>query len=202
MFEYIGMVVVCFLAADFLTGFFHWLEDTYCLEGLPIVGNLICEPNIEHHLDPNLMVRTGTFISRNWISWSLAASVAGLVWLVGWGTWPVYLTLGLCSFGNEVHRWNHMNQANAFAEFLKDAGLVQSRKQHSMHHKPPFVTNYCILGSLSNAVLERLRFWRNLESLVQWTTGIRPARDQRRDAQLGAKPRSAPADRERESIAA
>jgi ubiquitin-conjugating enzyme E2 variant len=189
MFEIIGTVLVCFVVADFLTGFFHWLEDTYCLEGLPLVGQIICEPNIDHHLDPNLMVRTGSFFSRNLLSWSLGVAAAAALWSVGLGSWPVYLTLLFASFGNEVHRWNHMNQSNRFAEFLKDSGLVQSRKQHSMHHKPPFTSNYCILGSFTNAVLERVRFWRRLETAIAVVTGISPKRENRRDYAMAKKVR-------------
>ena len=56
----IGGFFVCLWAADFVTGMAHWLEDTYCLENYPLIGSFICEPNIEHHVDPQLMVREGT----------------------------------------------------------------------------------------------------------------------------------------------
>ena len=54
MLKTLGTIVVCWWAADFLTGFFHWLEDTYCLEGMPLIGSFICEPNIEHHIGPEV----------------------------------------------------------------------------------------------------------------------------------------------------
>ena len=71
MIKTIGAIFVCWWAADFLTGFFHWLEDTYCLEQMPLIGGFICEPNIDHHIDPQLMVRVGTFFSRNVFQWVL-----------------------------------------------------------------------------------------------------------------------------------
>jgi len=83
MLKIIGAFFVCLWCADFLTGFFHWLEDTYCLEHYPLIGQFICEPNIEHHVDPQLMVRTGTFISRNLLQWSMGACIFGLLAIFG-----------------------------------------------------------------------------------------------------------------------
>jgi len=131
MLKIVGAFFVCLWCADFLTGFFHWMEDTYCLEHYPLIGQFICEPNIEHHVNPQLMVRTGTFISRN---------------------------------------------------LLKDLGLIQAHRQHSMHHKPPHMGYYCVLTSQVNAVLERVSFWRGLEKVIAFTTGIAPKRENRRDA--------------------
>ena len=139
MLKFIGAFFVCFWVADFLTGFFHWLEDTYCLENMPFIGGFICEPNIEHHLDPQLMVRVGTFFSRNFLQWSIAGGLFVVLWLIGFGNVYTFVTLLITSFGNEVHRWNHMAKTGPFVTFLKDSGLIQMQKQHSLHHKHPHV---------------------------------------------------------------
>lgn len=182
MFKLIGTVFVCLWAADFLTGLAHWLEDTYCLEHYPLIGKFICEPNIDHHIDPQLMVRVGTFFSRNILQWSLCAGVFGVCWLAGFGNIHTFLTLLFTSFGNEVHRWNHMARTGPWVAFLKDSGLIQSHRQHSMHHRPPHDKYYCVLTSQLNAVFERINFWRRLEWVVAKVTGIRPKRENRRDS--------------------
>jgi len=182
MLKIIGAFFVCLWCADFLTGFFHWLEDTYCLEHYPLIGQFICEPNIEHHVDPQLMVRTGTFISRNLLQWSMGACIFGLLAIFGWANVYTFVTLLLTSFGNEVHRWNHMHKTRRFVTFMKDLGIIQAHRQHSMHHKPPHIGYYCVLTSQVNAVLDRISFWRHLEKLVTLTTGICPKRENRRDA--------------------
>lgn len=128
------------------------------------------------------MVRTGSFISRNILQWGLCAAMFTGLWLVGFGNVYTFLTLLLTSFGNEIHRWNHMARTGKFVTFMKDTGLIQAHKQHSMHHKPPHKKYYCVMTSLVNAVLEPIGFWRKLEWLVQATTGITPKTEQRRDS--------------------
>ena len=183
MLKLIGAFFVCLWAADFVTGLAHWLEDTYCLEDYPLIGSFICEPNIEHHVNPQLMVRTGTFVSRNILQWTLCGGLFGLLWLVGFGNVYTFTTLLLASFGNEIHRWNHMSKTGPFVNFMKDSGLIQIQKQHSLHHKQPHNQYYCVMTSLLNAVLERINFWRKLEWVVKVTTVIAPKRENRRDSQ-------------------
>lgn len=178
----VGAFFVCLWVADFVTGLAHWLEDTYCLEDYPLIGNFICEPNIEHHVDPQLMVRSGTFFSRNILQWSLCAGAYGLLWLVGLGGIYTFTILLLASFGNEIHRWNHMSKTGPFVSFMKDSGLIQVQRQHSLHHKQPHNQYYCVMTSLLNAILERINFWRKLEWVVEATTGIAPKRENRRDS--------------------
>ena len=178
----IGAFFVCLWAADFLTGFFHWMEDTYCLEDMPLIGGFICEPNIQHHIDPQLMVRVGTFFSRNILQWVLCGSLFGILWLVGWGNIYTFMTLLFTSFGNEIHRWNHMARSGKFVTFMKDLGIIQQQRQHSLHHKPPHNRYYCVMTSQVNAVLEPLNFWRRLEWAVEKLTGIGPKTADRRDA--------------------
>ena len=183
MLKLIGAFFVCLWAADFVTGLAHWLEDTYCLEDYPLIGSFICEPNIEHHVNPTLMVRSGTFFSRNILQWSLCGGMFGLLWIVGFGNAYTFTTLLMASFGNEIHRWNHMSKTGSFVTFMKDSGLIQVQKQHSLHHKQPHNQYYCVMTSLLNSVLERINFWRKLEWVVKATTGIAPKRENRRDSQ-------------------
>ena len=182
MLKTIGAIFVCFWMADFLTGFVHWLEDTYCLEHIPLLGNFICEPNIQHHIDPLDMVRNGTFFSRNWLQWALCGGIFALLWSMGLGNIYTGLTLFFASFGNEVHRWNHMSKTGPIVSLLKETGMVQMQKQHSLHHKPPYAQYYCPLSSMLNPILERMNFWRRLERVVEVTTGIGPKRENRRDS--------------------
>lgn len=174
---YVGVFFLCLWAADFLTGIAHWAEDTYCKSGYPIIGALICEPNKLHHEDPNLMVRTGNFLSRNCTQWLACGAVYGLLWLSGFGCYPVFLTLLLASFGNEVHYWNHTTKLGWLPTFIKMTGLVQSQRQHSLHHKPPYMKYYCTLTSFVNPVLELVRFWRSVEWVLENTVGLVPVRE-------------------------
>lgn len=187
MLKIIGTFFACLWMADFLTGFAHWLEDTYCLENMPLIGGFICEPNIDHHIDPQLMVRVGTFFSRNILQWSLCAAAFAIMWFIGWGNIYSFLTLLLASFGNEIHRWNHMHKTGPLVTFLKETGVIQMQRQHSLHHKPPHNRYYCVMTSQLNPILERIEFWRRLEWVIAKTTGITPRLDERRDWKPAAK---------------
>lgn len=194
MLKVIGAIFVCLWMADFITGVAHWMEDTYCLEHYPLIGKLICEPNIEHHVDPQSMVRSGTFFSRNILQWSMALVVFLLLCVAGFGNIYSLLTLLFASFGNEVHRWNHMSRSGPVVSLLKETGLIQMQRQHSLHHKPPYAQYYCTLTSQLNPVLERLNFWRRLERIIWALTGIAPKRENRRDAK-STKPSGPPVQR-------
>src|SRR6185295_9793570 len=60
-------ILLTVLAADFVSGLVHWLEDAYGREHWPITGRLVTRPNILHHHDPRYFTR------HNWLqsSWLL-----------------------------------------------------------------------------------------------------------------------------------
>ena len=190
---YIGIFFLCLWIADFLTGLAHWAEDTYCRSGYPIIGALICEPNLMHHKDPNLLVRTSSFVGRNYVQWLVCGVIYVILWALGFGFFPIFLTLFLASFGNEVHYWNHTTKLGWFPTFIKMTGLVQSQKQHSLHHKPPHTSYYCALTSFVNPVLELVKFWRCLEWLLEKGLGIAPVREGSEALPVKPKRRPVPA---------
>ena len=168
-------ILACIFVGDLITGLVHWWEDTYGDPDWPVIGEHIVKPNIEHHEKPGLIGSMSTIISRNVQSLGSAILVAGLVLWVAfcfgtppWECWPVFLTVFLAGLGNEVHTWNHRadRDNNVFVRFLQDSGLIQSRVQHGKHHRKPYDKYYCTLTNFTNAVLERIHFWRTLEWLI------------------------------------
>lgn len=153
-------VLISILIADWLTGFFHWLEDNYATPNWPFRIGI---SNIEHHQWPGLMGRMGSFVSRNLIP----VAMAGIGWPLGYWfglpAWPLLLVCGFAAMGNEVHVWNHRAKNNALIEFLKDTGIFQTSRQHARHHRPPYERTYCTLLNFNNAWLDRVQFWRGLE---------------------------------------
>lgn len=169
-------IIICILVADFITGLIHWLEDTYCMEDYPVIGELVCKPNLDHHKDPNLMVRMSGLITTNWQSMSLSMFVCLSFWFFGMFHWSILLTLVLTGFGNQVHLWNHQSKNNYWVQWLKDSGLIQTQKMHSLHHIPPYKKCYCVLINFNNAILDRINFWRFLEKIIEKVSGIKPKR--------------------------
>lgn len=158
-------IIICILIADFLTGFFHWLEDTYCLETTPLIGKGVCKPNIDHHQFPTLIAKMPNLIKNNYQAMSIALAVCIIFYFFGFFCWQLILVAILAGFGGQVHLWNHQVKSSYFVEFLKDAGLIQSQKQHSKHHIPPYDKYYCALINFNNAWLDRINFWKKLEWL-------------------------------------
>ena len=81
-------IVACVFIADFLSGFFHWLEDAYGQEHWKVTGRHITLPNIRHHRDP------GYFTRHNWFETARVLLVMGTAILIG--AWMLMRTLGAC----------------------------------------------------------------------------------------------------------
>jgi hypothetical protein len=144
----------------------HFLEDVYCLESFPLIGKTVCKPNIDHHQFPALITKMKNIVINNYQALSIGLVVCIIAYFFGYFSWQILLTAILAGFGNQVHIWNHEPKSSKFVEFLKDAGIIQSQKQHSKHHIPPYDKYYCVLINFNNAWLDRINFWRKLEWLL------------------------------------
>lgn len=171
----VAQIILCTLAADLLTGVFHWWEDTYGRPDWPVIGQHVIRPNLVHHQDPVAMVRMTSFVCRNWQA-AAALTVIGLVLFAGGRlTWQLALVCALAAVGNETHAWTHSRPQGAMARLLVEMCLVTTPQQHARHHRPPYDAYFCTLTPWLNPILERLHFWRALEAVI-WSFRIRPAR--------------------------
>lgn len=165
-----GPVVAAWLAADFLSGVFHWWEDRYGNESWPIIGPLVVSPNVLHHSQPTAFL-AGNVITRNWttvipsLALAAAAHFVGLRWLS--------LVFAFTATANEVHAWAHQKCSRPIRA-MQLLGILQSQEQHAVHHRKPFDQNYCVMTDFLNPVLSACGFW----SAIEWTiglAGVRPA---------------------------
>lgn len=159
-------VIICILIADFLTGLIHWAEDCYCTESIPFIGSPVCKPNIDHHKFPTLMNEVKGFIRHTYQSYIIALMVFGVAYLFGFFSWQLLLIGLIAGTGNQIHSWNHEAKSSYFIQWLKDSGLIQSQRQHNIHHIPPYDRCYCVLINFNNAWLDRIYFWRGLEWIL------------------------------------
>ena len=58
-------ILYCVLIADFITGFFHWFEDTYITLDWPTLGETVGEDNITHHVKPHIVCYC---VLTNWLN--------------------------------------------------------------------------------------------------------------------------------------
>jgi ubiquitin-conjugating enzyme E2 variant len=166
------------LLADFVTGIGHWLEDAYGTEETPVIGPLVIKPNIVHHHYPRLFTKLTWWQS----SWDLLLLGALIVGGAAWAdalTWHVWLFAICCVNANQVHKWSHQTRAEVgpVVSFLQDYWILQTPRQHALHHTDPKNTFYCPLTNLLNPALEFVGLWPKLEAVIEALTGATHRKD-------------------------
>lgn len=167
-------IIAAVLTADFLSGFFHWLEDAYGREHWPVTGRLVTRPNILHHHDPRHFTHNGWFHS-SWLLICLGLIVLGAAWLCGRLTWQVWLVVFLGVNANQFHKWAHRtpSENGRLISLLQRARVIQTPRHHACHHINPKNSHYCVLTNLLNPLLDSMRFWEGLELIIERVTGVR-----------------------------
>ncbi|MDZ4852446.1 MAG: fatty acid desaturase CarF family protein [Pirellulaceae bacterium] len=159
MFEALGYLLTCWLAADFMSGFWHWLEDRYFDTRWPLIGKYIAKPNQLHHKMPIEFTR-GNYWHRNYTA-ILPAIVAATL-ASCFGNWSLALVCIMVSQANEIHAWAHQ-RCNSLVRMLQETGVIQSPDHHHGHHRDPFEIKYCVMTNWLNPILDAFQFWRTAE---------------------------------------
>ena len=162
------------LAAEFVAGFVHWLEDAYIRENTPLVGRLIGRPNVVHHHYPRHMTRHSWWHS-SWDLLLVSALLVVIAWLCHCLTWQVWLFAILSANANEFHKWEHRTRKEngRVISFLQDIRILQTSRHHALHHTDPKNSHYCTITNVLNPVLDTIRFWDGLELLLAKTIGLK-----------------------------
>jgi ubiquitin-conjugating enzyme E2 variant len=171
-------VGVTWLAIDLISGVIHWVEDSYGHPDYPFVGRRVTRANLLHHARPRAFVRNSWYASSELL---LAACVSALLIALAAGRLSpmVVLAAVLGANANQVHKWSHRTarENGPVIAALQRVGLIQSPAHHHRHHVDRKDTHYCVLTNLLNPVLDRLRFWRGLEFLIERVFGVRKRDD-------------------------
>jgi ubiquitin-conjugating enzyme E2 variant len=153
------------LVADLLSGLLHWAEDTWLAPGRhPLLDRWIVLPNIEHHERPGA-IREAGYWSLNCVCIALAGAAALVLIACGVTDWWPYVTLALASQSNQIHAWGHTARPPRFVALLQRAGVLQSARQHAVHHRRPYGSRYCTTTPWLNPLLDGTGFWRGLERI-------------------------------------
>lgn len=172
-------VLATWLATDFLSGLLHWLEDRYGNPSWPIVGRHVTKPNILHHFVPRAFVTNSWYLSSRLLL-LVGTLIVSVTALLGMFNWMVVLAIVLGVNANQVHKCSHRTrQENGrFVVLLQRLRLVQSPSHHHRHHSEQKDSHYCVLTDFLNPILDRMRFWRGLEWLIERCFGARPRDDE------------------------
>jgi ubiquitin-conjugating enzyme E2 variant len=180
------------LFADFMSGLFHWFADTWGNLDWPVIGKTFIRSFREHHVAPSAMcnhdvVETNgdslltlliplfllcrTDILRN------SSDGISPYWF-DLASYCFWLTaIQAIAFTNQFHKWAHTYRPPAFIAFLQNRGIILSKENHLIHHRPAFDGYYCITTGWLNPILEKINFWKFLEKIVSAMTGLIPRED-------------------------
>jgi ubiquitin-conjugating enzyme E2 variant len=152
------------LAADFVVGVFHWIEDAYLREDCPVPGELIARPNILHHYRPRHLLKH-SWIASCWAPWLVAALVVMGAWALESLIPAIWVFAGLVGNANQIHKCTHRSRREngPWINLLHDLRILQSSRRHAIHHTDPKSTHYCVITEFLNPLTERMRFWTHLE---------------------------------------
>jgi hypothetical protein len=166
------------LAADFVSGVFHWLEDAYGREDWPITGRLVTKPNILHHHDPRYFTRH-SWLYSSWLLLGIGLVILLTAWICGVLTWQVWVFVILGVNANQVHKCAHRTPAEngPVISLLQRIGLLQTPRHHAGHHTDPKNSHYCVLTNFLNPILDGVRMWAALEWVVWKALGVRRRSD-------------------------
>lgn len=155
-------VLGAYFFAELLSGVFHWWEDRYGNPDWPILGKYVIQPNIEHHQYPRKFCK-GNYWQRNYTT--LMPSLLLALIAFSYGEYFLCLTFCFMSQANEMHSWTH-TKTNKFIRSLQKIGILQSHRQHAIHHKRPYDKYYCVMTNYLNPVLASIGYWDALEWLL------------------------------------
>lgn len=162
------------LAADFSSGFVHFLADNFGDENMPILGANFIRPFREHHADPDAITRHD-FVEVNGNN-CIVLILFGFPMLllvpeIGVAAAFCEATLLTHFLGifatNQIHKWSHMDKPPRLARGLMKAGLIMSIEHHDVHHTPPHDRYYCITTGWMNPLLEKVDFFPRLERFIR-----------------------------------
>jgi len=176
-------ILLGYIAADFVSGFVHWLADTWGSTDMPLLGKTLIRPFREHHVDQEAITHHD-FVETNGANCliSIPTAVIALV-LPTHSSGGLFASAFLSSmilwvFGtNQFHKWSHMKHPPRLVGWLQKLHLVLPPGHHAVHHAPPYNKYYCITVGWLNAPLYWIRFFQALEWLVTATTGLLPRQD-------------------------
>lgn len=176
------------LFADFISGFVHWMFDTWGSVDTPVVGKLAIRTFRHHHVDAKAITRHD-FIETNGhnITLTTILGFSGLVFVirdVSTATlFDVFLVQSMLwgalftCFTSQIHKWAHQDAPSKFVRLLQRARLILSPNHHDVHHTAPYARNYCITVGWMNGPLRTVRFFETLEWVITSVTGALPRKD-------------------------
>lgn len=157
---------------------------TWGREDFPILSPRFLKPFRGHHVTPTSFVEWG-FMNTNGDT-----ALIGIPFLLSIFLWPLDSNVGfvMASFQlafcvlalptNQIHQWARSPKPPKIVTILQRLRLILPPSSHQLHHAGTHDRDYCITSGCCNRILERIQFFRTLESMVEQFTGFKPRSDE------------------------
>ena len=179
-----------FIMADWVSGFVHWLGDTWGRTDMPILGAALIRPFREHHVDQKAITRHD-YVETNGSNCMISVPVAAMMFAMPlhrdsdwyWLQMFVMASNGSMIFWvmmtNQFHKWAHSEESErpAWATWAQRLHLILPPDHHRIHHAAPFAKYYCITTGWLNWPLNKLHFYRIMERTITAISGAIPRKD-------------------------
>jgi hypothetical protein len=180
---FVSAVLLGYLAADFVSGFVHWMADTWGSTQMRWIGKSLIRPFREHHVDEKAITRHD-FIETNGNNCAISIPVAIMCVAMPHSS-PAWVFvssfLGSMIFWvmatNQFHKWSHLDEPPPVIAFFQRVHLILPPAHHHIHHTAPYHKYYCITVGWLNKPLTMIAFFPTMERLVTWATGLLPRQD-------------------------
>ena len=179
-------------AADFTSGFIHWAADTWGRDDSPVIGPRLLVPFRVHHVNPEDFLRRRFVETNGEVAMIAVPVLLALLAMPLYGSWELVGAFGLafCGLGmmtNQIHQWAHQPSPPRPVRTLQSWGFLLGRAAHQDHHRRPHDSRYCITTGWLNRPLDACDFFKHVERLITWSTGLQPRHDDRRYASACAE---------------
>jgi hypothetical protein len=186
--EVVLLLLLGALSADFISGFVHWAADTWGDQTWPIVGPTLIRSFREHHVDEKAITRHDFIEANGATALVLLPLMLGVqvlmpgdaaVWTrLQYQASMFVLSLSVFVFmTNQIHKWAHLDRPGPVVRLLQKLRLILTVDHHQVHHTGQHTAHYCITTGWLNPLLDRIRFFRMSEQLIQAVSRLQPRED-------------------------
>lgn len=172
---------------DFISGFLHWGFDTWFDEDMTSFARVAIIVR-EHHIYPQNIFRYRFRDESGPISIASLLFTGPVYAFVTLGDGPpsaggvaaiiVCLIVSVCmALMLQCHKLGHKRTKSKVLQFLQQSHLLMHPRHHCQHHRDNHDIRYCLINGWADQVMDRVKFWRGLEWLIQRTTGAVPRRN-------------------------
>lgn len=149
------LVVFCMIATDLISGLLHAVLDNPRSLGLaPIRG--LAQGFQRHHQNPSNIYEMPLYQHLYVMHMPLTFLFLAVLPFRDPGMYVVFLSMVIgLHIMQMAHLWAHLplERVPRVVRFLQEARVLLSKRQHDLHHTPPFDKDFCIMTGMCNRPL-------------------------------------------------